>query len=469
MILMENQLSELNNLKKYGNTFQTKCISILLSDRTFLERIVEILSPDYFETDSARWIVKLIMDYFPKYQEIPTKEVFAVEILKISDNVLQMAIKEQAMSAYKQISALDIAYVKEQFLEFCKNQKLKNAIHEAAQFLKQGDYDSILHVINEASKAGIERNLGHDYFNDIEKRMSESAREVIKTNWDLIDTHLDGGLGKGELGFIVAPAGSGKSWTLQRIGVEAMRQGKNVMHFTMELNENYVGMRYDACMTGISFQEIRKNKELVKVEVEKFKTAGSGKLFVKYFPLKTASASTCKMHIDRLQLISGLKIDLVIIDYADILKPFITDKDSNSYNEAGNVYEELRTIAGELQVPVWTASQSNRGAHEKDVTEAGDVADSYRKIMTGDFIMSLSRQLVDKISGTGRIHIMKSRFGGDGVTYPCSFDAGNGKISIYDGKSIEGMEILNKAKSVQEGSKDILRKRWKETHDDSSV
>ena len=83
--------------------------------------------------------------------------------------------------------------------------------------------------------------------------------------------------------------------------------------------------------------------------------------------------------------------------------------------------------------------------------------------------MSLSRQLVDKISGTGRIHIMKSRFGGDGVTYPCSFDAGNGKISIYDGKSIEGMEILNKAKSVQEGSKDILRKRWKETHDDSSV
>jgi len=464
----EENNESVNTLRKFGNVFQTKCISILITDRAFLERILDILSPDYFETDAHRWAIKLIMDYFPRYHEIPTMEVFAVEIQKISDNVLQAAIKEEIKSAYKQRSASDIVYVQEQFLEFCKNQKLKNAIHEAGQFLKRGDYDGIWNVINEASKAGLERNLGHDYFNDIEQRMSDSAREVVKTNWDLIDIHLDGGLGKGELGFIVAPAGSGKSWFLARIGVEAMRQGKNVMHFTMELNEKYVGLRYDACITGYAFQEVRKSQQFVKDEIDKFKKAGSGQLFVKYFPLKTASAATCKMHIERLQLIRGIKIDLVVVDYADILRPFVTDKNSNSYNESGNVYEELRTILGELQIPGWTASQANRAAHEKDVTEAGDVADSYRKIMTGDFIMSLSRQMEDKIAGTGRVHVMKSRFGGDGITYPCGFDASNGKISIYDGKSVEGKEILSKAKSAQESVKDILRKRWKETHDDAA-
>ena len=137
-------------------------------------------------------------------------EVFKSEIQKISDVVLQTAVFEQVKAAYKFVSATDTKYVKETFLEFCRNQKLKNAIKDAHDFLKQGDYDSIWHVINEASKAGIERNLGHDYFVDIEKRMSAAARDIIKTNWDLIDTHLDGGLGKGELGFIVAPAGSGK-------------------------------------------------------------------------------------------------------------------------------------------------------------------------------------------------------------------------------------------------------------------
>jgi replicative DNA helicase len=339
---------------------------------------------------------------------------------------------------------------------------LKNAIYEAAQFLKQGDYDNIRKVINDATQAGIERNIGHDYMGEIDARMSEAARETIATNWDIMDRHLDGGLGKGELGFIVAPAGSGKSWFLTHIGAEAMRRGKNVMHFTMELNDKYVGLRYDAVFSGLAFQEVRKNVDLVKKSLDQIR----GKLFIKYFPLKTASAATLKMHIERLQLVTGIKIDLVIVDYADILRPFTVDKNANSYSESGGVYEELRTILGELQIPGWTASQANRGAHEKEVTEAGDVADSYRKIMTGDFIFSLSRGMDDKNAGTARIHVMKSRFGGDGITYACEFDASNGKINIYDKNSVEGQEVLNKAKKAHDEMKDIMRKTWTDKHGD---
>lgn len=259
---------------------------------------------------------------------------------------------------------------------------------------------------------------------------------------------------------------SHNSWFLAKLGAEAMRQGKNVMHFTMELNEKYVGLRYDAIFTGTAFQDVRKNEATIRNEITQLKANGCGKLFIKYFPTKSASAATLKMHIDRLQLVTGVKIDMVIVDYADLLRPFSIEKNSNTYNQAGDVYTELRGMLGELQVPGWSASQSNRGAHEEEIIQALDVADSYQKIMIGDFIMSLSRKMQDKLAGTGRIYVMKNRFGSDGIMYPCSFDTSCGKINIFDPKSIEGMEVLNKAKSAQESIKDVLKKAWNKTHND---
>lgn len=462
---MENQKTGQNTLKEFGTHFQTKCISALVTDRVFLERITDILSPEFFETAAHKWIVTLIREYFPQYKDIPTMDVFKVEISGIQDVVLQAAVFEQVKQAYKPVSTTDSEYIKDKFIEFCKNQKLKSAIYEAGNLLKVADYDGIWKLINDASKAGAERNIGHDYFADFEARMSEAARETIKTGWEIIDGHLDGGLGKGELGFIVAPAGSGKSWFLTSIGVAALREGKTVMHFTMELNEKYVGRRYDACFSGIAFQDVRKYQDQVK---ESHKGV-DGKLYIKYFPMNTASALTLKAHIERTQLMVQKKIDLVIVDYADLLRPFTIQKNSNSYEQGGDTYGELRGMAGEIQVPVWSASQANRGAHEEEIVGALNVADSYKKIMIGDFIMSLARKTEDKLASTGRVSILKSRFGSDGPVYPTSFDTSCGKINIYDAKSVEGAEILKKSKDQAENVKDIISKAWNKTHKKDDV
>lgn len=458
---MDNQPTvTINTLKEFGTTFQTKCISALTTDLIFLERIADILSPDFFEIDSHKWVVILIKEYYFKYKNVPTPEVFKAEINGMQSPVLQAAVIELIKQAYKPISTSDSEYIKDKFLEFCKNQKLKSAIYESGNLLKNADYDGIWKLINDASTAGAERNIGHDYFTDFDDRMSENARETIKTGWEIIDGHLDGGLGKGELGFIVAPAGSGKSWFLTSIGVAALRQGKNVMHFTMELNEKYVGRRYDACFSGIAFQDVRKYQSQVK---ESHKGV-AGKLYIKYFPMNTASALSLKSHIERTQLMIQNKIDLVIVDYADLLRPFVIQKNTNSYEQGGNTYGELRGMAGEIQIPVWSASQANRGAHEEEIVGALNVADSYKKIMIGDFIMSLARKTEDKLASTGRVSILKSRFGSDGPVYPTSFDTSCGKIDIYDPKSIEGLEILKKSKEQAENIKDIISKAWNKTH-----
>ena len=445
----------IDNLKKFGSEFQVKCISGLVSDRPFIERISDIVEADFFESDAHKWIVKESIKYFIEYSDLPTLNVFKVKLEVVTNEVLKKSIVDNLKLIYQKMNDGDLKFIKEEFLEFCINQKLKNAIMESVDYLKVGQYEKIKTKFDEALKAGMERNVGHDYGEDVEKRMTLMARNSINTKWDVIDGLMDGGLGPGELGIITACAGSGKSWVLCRLGAEAMRQGKNVIHFTLELNENYVGLRYDACFTGIDFQNIRNNIDIVKKKIAEV----PGKLIIKYFPIKTVSAHSLKLHAERIQTL-GTKIDLIIVDYADILRPSQSDRNSNSYSEAGGIYEELRGVAGELQVPIWSASQSNRAAMDEDIIQANNISDSYRKIMTADFVISLSRKMSDKQANTARFHVIKNRFGPDGVTFPARMNAGCGDIRIFAENSREGMGILNEMSQEENVVKKMISNKW---------
>lgn len=370
-------------LAKFGAEFQIKCLSSILSDKSFLERLSDILDPTSFENESHQWIVKETIEYFFQYKDLPTLNVFKVKIDAIPNEDMKAVLINELRKVYMKISDSDIKFVKEQFLEFCKNQKLKSAIIESIDLLKQGRHEQVKALVDNALKAGMERNIGHDYTIDIEKRMSVMARNTTKTNWKELDTVMDGGLACGELGIITACAGAGKSWVLAKLGAEALRQGKNVVHYTLELNENYVGLRYDACFTGIDFQNIRNNVEIVRNKIATI----PGKLIIKYFPIKTVSAHHIKLHTERVMML-GTKIDVIIVDYADILRPSQSDKNSNSYSEAGGIYEELRGVAGELQVPIWSASQSNRCHYINDCVIAESGALKIGDIKVGDKILT---------------------------------------------------------------------------------
>ena len=117
-------------------------------------------------------------------------------------------------------------------------------------------------------------------------------------------------------------------------------------------------------------------------------------------------------------------------------------------------------MAGELQVPIWTASQANRSALDEDVIEAGKIAESYAKVMVADFVMSLSRKIEDKISNTGRFHVIKNRFGPDGLTYPSRINTNIGKIEIFESSSVQGKDIQHKIKNRDNQTKQILSQRY---------
>ena len=442
-------------LTQFGTSFQSKIIASLLSDMKFIQTISDILNPSMFDSDSNKWLVKTIKDYYYEYKKQPTLEVIKYKIDEIDNDILKVGVVDKLREVWKNVEATDLEFVQSETLDFCKNQTLKGAILDSVELLENKDYDGIKSIIDEAMKAGTTRDLGHDYIPSLDLRLEESARTTVTTPWDVINDVMDGGLGAGELGVIVAPAGIGKSWTLQALGADTVRIGKTIIHYTLELNENYVGLRYDSIFSGVTTANIKYYKEDVKSKISKL----PGKLLIKYFPTKAASVQTIGAHLKQIEL-SGTKPDMVIVDYADILMP--TGNFREKRHALGNIYEDLRGLAGELEIPIWTASQANRSALEEDVIGADKVAEDYSKVMTADFVMSMSRKVEDKIANTGRFHVIKNRFGIDGVTYPATINTNIGQVQIFEGSSQFGKNVQSKMNNSEEFLRKELANKYKD-------
>ena len=332
-------MSEQSTLIQFGTTFQSKTLSSLLGDQKFLQTISDILEPEYFDSDANKWIAKTIREYFFEYKSKPTLEVMKVKISEIENDILKVSVVDNLKEAWRYIESTDLKFVQEQTLEFCRNQVMKTAIMNSVDLIEVGQYDQIKKLVDNAMKAGQDRDLGHDYIDGMEERLNESARKTVKTGWDPIDDVMDGGLGSGELGVVVAPAGIGKSWCLQTLGSAAVKAGLNVVHYTLELNENYVGLRYDTVFSGITTSNIKFYQDDVKKKIDQL----TGTLLIKYFPTKSASVQTLTSHLSQIEL-QGNKPDLVLVDYADILKGIGTEK----RHVLENIYEDLRGLAGEM-------------------------------------------------------------------------------------------------------------------------
>jgi len=446
-----------NNLSQFGHNFQIKIAVLAMTQEHFLEQVHDILDESHFDSDGMKWIIKQCKDYFVEYRKMITFDVFKVKTNEVHNDILKTTIVETLKEIYKNLESKDLDFVKDQTITFFRNQALKNAIIESVDILEgQGDFEAIKRLIDDAMKAGLERNIGHEYLEMIEDRYSEMARTTVETPWDVINELTQGGLAAGELGVIVAPSGVGKSWGLAAIGSAPLKHGKTVVHYTLELNESYVGLRYDSIFTGIPNQNLKYHKDDVKRELDKI----DGELIIKYFPTKTASVHTLSAHLQRLKTL-GTDVDLVVVDYADILRD-TTKYTREVRHQLGNIYEDLRGLAGELQVPIWTASQASRASLDEDVIEAQRIAESYQKIMTADFVVSISRKVEDKIGNTARFHIIKNRFGPDGLTYPAKMNTNTGVIEIFEATSIGGKETQTKIDNRDNLTKKMLSNRYKD-------
>ena len=412
----------LNSINQYGHDFQIKVLSSLLTHKEFLVNIHDIISEEYFENQAQKWAIKEVLNYYDKYHTTPSLDILKVELQKVDNEVLQISIKEQLKQAFV-TSDDDLEYVQEEFTNFCKNQQLKKALMSSVDLLKAGDFDGIRFIVDNALKAGQDKNIGHEYAKDIESRYRENSREVVPTPWPRINDLLQGGLGNGDFGLIFGNPGGGKSWSLVSLGGHAVKMGYTVLHYTLELGEDYVGKRYDAFFTKIPVNKVNAHKDQVAELVPQL----PGKLIIKEYPTGKATVSTIESHIAKATSM-GSKPDLVIIDYVDLLSSRKTNRERK--DEIDDIYTSTKGLARQLDIPIWSVSQVNRAGANDNVIQGDKAAGSYDKIMITDFCMSLSRKKEDKVNNTGRFHLMKNRYGMDGITFGIEADTSTGHFTI---------------------------------------
>jgi len=450
----------LNSIQNYGHKFQIQVLSSLLTHKEFLVNIHDIISDEYFENPAIKWSIKEVLKYFDKYHTVPSLDILKVELQKVDNEVLQISIKEQLKEAYV-TSDDDLEYVQEEFTNFCRNQQLKKALMSSVDLLKAGDFDGIRFIVDNALKAGQDKNIGHEYVKDIESRYRENSRETIPTPWPRINDLLQGGLGNGDFGLIFGNPGGGKSWSLVALGGHAVRLGYNVLHYTLELGEDYVGKRYDAFFTKIPVNKVDSHRETIEEIIPQL----PGKLIIKEYPTGKATISTIESHIAKATSM-GSKPDLVIIDYVDLLSS--RKKKRERKDEIDDIYTSTKGLARQLDIPIWSVSQVNRAGANDNVIQGDKAAGSYDKIMITDFCMSLSRKKEDKVNNTGRFHLMKNRYGMDGLTFGIEADTSTGHFTVkdeyFEGEESESLAPTTRSNKfdtdVDNFDKQLLRKKF---------
>lgn len=438
-----------------GNGYQEKIVQALFVDHKFLDQMSDVLEPKYFTLRHLEVMTKKLFDYVKQYREFPSLDVIEMQIAQDDTLSEKMIIETQVRSFIKNVKEKplngDMRWVQENSLEFCQRQALIAAIGTALDKVESKDYSSISRIMKEALNKGAPRDAGHEYELGIDRRAKRSIRAPISTGWAPIDAATGGGWEKGTLSTVIAPTGAGKSMFLVNIACAALQQGLNVLYVTLEMADWKIALRADSYFSGIPINDVPDNTDRVKKSIgEKCK----GRFIVKEWPTKTASVQTIRAHLQKLEQTKEFKPDVVLVDYADLLRS------SKGYGEKrheleGN-YEELRGVAQEFNVVMVTADQTNRGGMNEELVTLTAIAESYAKATVCDLIMTVSRTVTDKENGTGRLFIAKSRLGEDGIVFPFNFRPATVRVDVLE----RGANPLTQALQDPEAFKKIMADRY---------
>ena len=454
-----------NTFSKFGKSFQEKLVKTILFDRNFANQMEEVLDTSYLELKYLQVFVGLLFEHKQSYPH-PTYEamvsVVRTQTEDYSNGIIKQVIDFMARLKSNAIGDDDDEYVKEKSLDFCKKQKLKEAILRSVDLLQSQSFDEIQKVINEAMNLGADNDEGHDYHKDVLDRFEMKMRNPVSTGWEEIDDITHGGMGKRELGVVVAPTGAGKSMALVHLGAYALIKGKTVVHYTLELADTVVGQRYDSCITGIGLKDLMSRQDAIVQTVKHI----PGQLIIKEYPTKAASTRTLTGHLEKLKQ-KGIDVDMVIVDYADLLRPTATGfKSQELRHSLGNTYEELRAIGQVWDIPVWTASQTNRSGLNAEVITMEAISEAFNKCFVADFICTISRTIEDKTENKGRMFVAKNRNGIDGVIYPMEFDTSKVHLKVLPPDEHSTIDsVVMKTKQEQDAH---LRKKYKKFKEERS-
>jgi replicative DNA helicase len=429
----------------YDDKFQQKLLKIMIEgkDETFAIQIVDTIVEEYFDRTYYKMLFRHMKSYYDTYGLIPKFETLN-EVVNIQEE--EGSSKQNLLDILKSLEQMTIndkGHVKDRALEFCISQAKERSMEKACKaFYEEKNPDRAFEIIEEAKKVGQPKTPGHSYVHDVEKRMIKKHRLPVPT-MEGLNIKIGGGLAGGELGIVMAATGGGKSMMLVKFACEAFLANKKVMFYTLELGELHIGNRIDACLSGIELKSTHEYPDRIREVVKSHSLLGAD-IMIQEYPTGSASVNTIKAHLKK-QEREGFIPDIIFIDYQDLMKPIF------NYNEKRfaltAISEEVRGLAMEKGIPIWTASQAGRSAFGKERIGLESMAESIGKAQTADVVLGLGRTPEDKQNRSANLSILKNRNGDDDLDVQLHFDTTKLDIRVKESATGGGLGI--KALSVE--------------------
>ena len=415
---------------EFSENIQRGILYLLKSDKDFYLQIVNLVQPNYFEFPVHGRIFSVVRDHYEKYKSLPTDDFIEQEIrdTKSERESLHDYTDELQYINRLDTSALDGSeYYLDLIETFAKREAMKDAIKQSLILIKEDRMEETENLVRHALTISRSVDIGQQYFSDLNARWDRThnaeERDKYKTLLPSLNRSLEGGLGEKELAMVIAPPGVGKSLWLVNQAVQSMIEGRKVLYVSLEMSEDKIAQRFDSVTTLIPQSQLKDPSAQLKVDerLSIFRTNfPESKLVIKEFPTGTATVNTLRALLVQLKNYEEFVPDVILVDYLELLRP--VRENQHEYQAQQRIAEELRGLAMENKVLLWTATQTNRqGRAVKIITDA-ELGDSYGKIRTCDFAISLNQSEEEFDNGSMRAYVVKSRNGRPRFTVPMTID-----------------------------------------------
>lgn len=445
------------NFGYLGFDFQQTLIKTIIEDKKYAEQIISLIESKYYENASFRFIMENIKEFYSQFDRIPDYVTLSQKL--INENGDSAKIHLDTLEILRTINS-NPDYVQKTAMNFCKQQNLKRVMKIADKIIEGGDfeqYKKLEGLFTDALQVGLEEDEMSDVFDNMEDALQKDYRHPIPTGIVGIDNLLKGGLGRGELGVVLAPTGTGKTTLLTKIANTAYNCGYNVLQIFFEDNSGDIKRKHYTIWSGIAPDDQPDNKEeVLKIATDK-QSQTTGQLKLLKLPSSDVSVSEIKSKI-RKMISDGFKIDILVLDYVDCIAP---EKSTNGeeWKGEGSIMRRLEAMTGEFEIAIWTATQGNRESISSEVVGTDQMGGSIKKAQIAHVILSIGKTMEQKEHNLATLTLAKSRIGKDGIIFQnCKFNNEYLLIDTESQNTLLGFEE-QKTQNNQEKARAAFLKR----------
>ena len=422
------------------NRLEDTILSHLIHNEDYCRKVLPFLKDDYFASRSDKVLFSEIYAFVDKYNNLPTKETLIIELGNRID------ITEEEYKAIKQtINGLSYEENELQWLldtteKFCKDKAVNNAVLNGIKILdgkdKKRTPEAIPSILSEALAVSFDNHIGHDYIDDADDRFDWYHRTELRLPFDLqyFNKITKGGVPQKTLNVCLAGTGVGKSLFMCHLAASSLLEGKNVLYITLEMAEERIAERIDANLLDVTTDDLHAlPKQMFDDRVKRLKERSPGKLIIKEYPTASAHSGHFKSLLNELALKKSFRPDVLFIDYLNICASSrFKGGNISSYFYIKAIAEELRGLAVEFKLPIFTATQTTRSGYTSTDIGLEDTSESFGLPATADFMFALmTNEELDSLNQM-KVKQLKNRYSDPAINRSFIIGVDRSKMRLYD-------------------------------------